>query len=354
MNALPHIAAAPAARVSVGELTAGQSAHWDAFVRAAHGGSFFHLAGWSRVIARAFGHGSHFLLARRGDELAGVLPLVHLKSRLFGNALISMPFCAHAGVLAEDDEAREALIDEACALARRLRVDYLELRHRSAVTDWPTKSELYFNFDKPVSADHDANLKAVPKKQRAMIRKGIEAGLVSEIDAGIERFFDAYSTSVRNLGTPVFGRSYFRCLREEFGEDCEVLTAVHQGAPVASVMSFYFRDTVMPYYGGGGRGAREVKANDFMYWELMRRAVDRGYRVFDYGRSKRGTGSFDFKKHWGFEPQPLHYQYYLLRGRSMPDVSPANPKYRLFIGVWKRLPLAVTRIAGPLVARSLG
>jgi len=119
-------------------------------------------------------------------------------------------------------------------------------------------------------------------------------------------------------------------------------------------MSFYFRDEVLPYYGGGTELAREVAGNDFMYWEVMRRACERGLRVFDYGRSKRGTGSFDFKKNWGFEPQPLHYEYRLVRGKRVPEHNPLNPRYRLLIKLWQRLPLALANRIGPHIVKNLG
>jgi len=186
------------------------------------------------------------------------------------------------------------------------------------------------------------------------VRKGIDAGLIGEIDPNVSRFYDAYSESVHNLGTPVFARRYFEILREVFGDDCEILTITQNGRLVASVMSFYFRDEVLPYYGGGTALAREVKGNDFMYWELMRRSAERGVRVFDYGRSKRDTGSYSFKKNWGFEPEPLHYEYVLVKASRVPDVNPLNPKYQRFINIWKRLPLGVTRVIGPHLVKNLG
>jgi FemAB-related protein (PEP-CTERM system-associated) len=187
-----------------------------------------------------------------------------------------------------------------------------------------------------------------------MVRKGIKSGLVAEIDPGTERFFHAYSDSVHRLGTPVFARKYFDILREVFPSQSEVLTVTRRGDVIASVLSFYFRDEVLPYYGGGTRLARDVAGNDFMYWEVMRRACERGVRLFDYGRSKRGTGAFDFKRNWGFEPTPLHYQYRLIRGQSVPDHNPLNPKYRMLIAVWKRLPLGLANFLGPFVVRGIG
>jgi FemAB-related protein (PEP-CTERM system-associated) len=169
-----------------------------------------------------------------------------------------------------------------------------------------------------------------------------------------KRFFSAYSDSVHRLGTPVFSPRYFEILRDVFPNDSEIITITKDGQLVASVLSFFFRDEVLPYYGGGTRLARDVAGNDFMYWEVMRRACERGLKTFDYGRSKRGTGAFDFKKNWGFEPQPLHYQYRLVKGSAVPDHNPLNPKYRLFIAMWQRLPLALANTIGPYVVKSLG
>ena len=346
-------AAAPDA-VQVRELEPADFPRWDDFVSSCPGASFFHRAGWKSVIERAFGHRASFLYAEAGGRIEGVLPLAEVSSILFGHALVSLPFCVYGGVAAGSERARRALDVAAVGLAEELRVDHLE--YRSLVSRHPQweHSDLYVTFRKAIDPDVDKNLQEIPRKQRAMVRKGIKAGLKSELDHGVERFFAAYSQSVHRLGTPVFSNRYFQILREVFGPDCEVLTVTVQGGLVASVMSFYFRDEVLPYYGGGTEQAREVAGNDFMYWELMRRACERGLRVYDFGRSKRGTGSFDFKKNWGFEPQPLQYEYRLVKGKRIPEVNPLNPKYRLAIKVWQRLPLSIANRIGPLIARNLG
>jgi FemAB-related protein (PEP-CTERM system-associated) len=187
-----------------------------------------------------------------------------------------------------------------------------------------------------------------------MVRKGIKAGLRSDLDDSIERFFDAYAVSLRNLGTPVFPKKLFATLRDVFGEDCEILTVTKDDRVISSVLSFFFRDEVLPYYGGGTAEARALKGNDFMYWEVMRRACERGVRVFDYGRSKQGTGSYSFKKNWGFEPEPLFYKYRLVKSREIPNVNPLNPKYQLFVRLWKYLPLSLSKVVGPAISRNLG
>jgi len=210
-------------------------------------------------------------------------------------------------------------------------------------------------FRKQILPEVEANMLAIPRKQRAMVRKGIKAGLRSELDPGVDRFFALYADNVHRHGTPALPKRYFQALQRVFKDDCEVLTVVEpSGRTVSSVLSFYFRDEVLPYYAGDLPEARESAGNDFKYWELMRRACERGYRVFDYGRSKRGTGSFDFKKNWGFEPTPLHYEHRLFHGQEIPQNNPSNPKYKAFIALWRRLPLPLANALGPYIVRNLG
>ena len=340
--------------IQIKVLESGQRERWDDFVYRHPQATFFHRAGWSEVIERAFGHQTHFLYAELEDRIIGICPLGHVKSRLFGDALISTPFCVYGGVVSDSDESRTALARAAVELARNLCVDYIEMRNREPREPlWHTR-KIYVTFRKAIEANPEKNLLNIPRKQRAMVRKGIAAGLRGDIDRDTSRFFNAYAESVRNLGTPVFPRRYFAILKEVFGDDCEILSVTKSGQLVASVMTFYFRDEVLPYYGGGTAAARELKGNDFMYWDLMRRAAERGYRIFDYGRSKQGSGSFSFKKNWGFEAEPLFYECLPIRARKVPDINPANPKYSMFIRLWRHLPLAVSKWIGPLIAKDLG
>ena len=328
---------------------------WDDYVQRTGAATFFHRAGWKTVLERAFGHRTQFLLAREGDVIVGILPLAQVKSALFGDSLASLPFCVYGGIVADHEAAAEALRSAACGLADSLKVGALELRNREPTrTGWPVK-DLYYTFRKAIDPDEEVNLKAIPNRQRAMVRKGINEGLASEWSPSTDRLYRVYSESVRNLGTPVFSAKYLRILQEVFGADCSVLMITHEGRDIAGVMSFYFRDEVIPYYGGSTSEARDVKGvNHFMYWELMRYSCQQGYRLFDFGRSKSGTGPFSFKKNFGFEPTPLPYEYYLATSDTMPDVSPMNPRYRLMINAWSKLPLPVANLIGPYLARSLG
>ena len=340
-------------RLELGDAAA--ASRWDAFVRACPEATFCHLSGWGRALEGVFGHETHFLQATQAGRVTGVLPLAFVKSRLFGNSLTSLPFCVYGGVAADDAASAQALEDAAEALARRLDVPHLELRHTARRhPDWP-EQDLYVTFRKAITADDEANMNAIPRKQRAMVRKGIKNGLASTVDDTVDRFFALYAGNVHRHGTPALPRRWFQALQREFGRDCEVLTVTSpEGHPLSSVVTFYFRDEVLPYYAGDDEAARGLAANDFKYWELMRRAAARGCTLFDYGRSKRGTGPFDFKRNWGFEPQPLHYEYRLYKRDTVPQNNPSNAKYRLMIEGWRRLPLPVANWLGPFIVKSLG
>jgi FemAB-related protein (PEP-CTERM system-associated) len=341
--------------VRVEPLDGGSGADWDRFVATAPGATFFHRAGWRTVIERSFGHRCHFLQARRDGRISGVLPLVNVSSRLFGNRLISGAYGMYGGPVASDPASLDALSRAAEQLAADLEVGYVEYRlRRPSGRPWARNSALYATFRRPLVPDHDANLRAVPRKRRAMIRKALSCGLRSELDRDVDRFYSVYARNVRNHGTPVYPLPYFRTLLEVFGSDCEVLTVIRDGQPLASVLSYYFGDEVLPYYSGVVEPGRRCAAGDLMYWELMRRACERGARVFDFGRSKVRTGAFAYKRNWGFEPEYLHHEYLLLRRTRMPDLSPLNRKYALLIAFWRRLPLFAANALGPLVSRGLG
>jgi FemAB-related protein (PEP-CTERM system-associated) len=341
--------------ITVRTFRPGDEQRWDEFVLARAAGTFFHLSAWKRVIERAFGHRTYYLIAERGPAVTGVLPLTHVKSRLFGSSLISNAFSVHGGPIAEDADSLGKLEAEAVRLMEVIPVPVLELRNFSASrADWPSRGNLYVSFRRSLDPSVENNMKSIPRKQRAMIRKGILNKLKSEVDDGVERLHRIYAESVHNLGTPVFSKSYFRILREEFATRSDIVTVTCDGQPVASVLNFYFRDEVLPYYGGGVRAARALAANDFMYWEVMRRACERGCRIFDFGRSKINTGSYAFKRNWGFEPTPLVSQFRLSGETPMPNLNPLNPKLAMFIAVWKRLPLAVATRLGPSIVRGIG
>lgn len=319
----------------------------------------FHRPAWMRAVQRACGHRAHYLAATEDDEVVGVLPLHDVRSALFGRALVSTAFAVGGGILARTGDTERALADAAWALAEELGSPSLELRAGALPSDgaWHIENEVYAGFVRALATDDEAELAAIPRKQRAEVRRSLGFGLECEVGAGTrdrQAHYAVYSESVRNLGTPVFPRALFAAVLDAFGDDADILTVRHDGRPVASVLSLYHRGTVMPYWGGGTKEARGLRANDFMYFALMRHARMRGCSQFDFGRSKAGTGAFAFKKNWGFAPRPLSYAVRTADGTAPRSINPLDPKYKFKIALWQRMPLAIANRIGPVIARGLG
>ena len=327
---------------------------WDQFVKSSPYGTFFHLTGWKRVVEATFGYKALYLYARREKVIKGVLPLFFVNNAVFGKSLISVPFGVYGGILGNDSQVEESLLDQAKELAESLKVRHLELRnHRSNVFPLPVK-ELYVTFQGEIYSDLDKNLAAIPRKQRRMIRQASKHDLTVRVSSEyLKEFYHIYAHSVRNLGTPVFPFRYFDTIQKEFGKDCKILSVWHNGKMVAGVMTFFYNNAVLPYYGGALKTYLYLSVNDFMYWELMRYGAENGYTLFDFGRSRIGAGSYNFKRHWGFEPKPLPYQYYLPSPGDLPNTNPSNPKYKMLISVWKKLPLPITKTLGPHLIKYL-
>lgn len=322
----------------------------EAFVRAHLAATPFHLPQWSRAIEAGTGQRGHLLVAERGGAVAGLVPLTEIRSRLFGTALVSAGFGVDGGILANDPEAAQKLADAAVELAQRLGSPSVEMRGGALPTGWHRAGGVYAGFVRDLPSDDEAILKAIPRKQRAEVRRALGFGLEVAIGRDPAPHYRAYSESVRNLGTPVFPRALFEAVLEQFGEEADILTVSRSEKPLAGVLSLYFNGTVYPYWGGGTHAARAARANELMYYELMRHAAARGCTRFDFGRSKLGTGAFAFKKNWGFDPQPLTYAHW----GTAREINPLSPKYRLQIATWQRLPLWLANRIGPPIARGLG
>ena len=330
-------------------------ADWAAYVLVHPNGSPFHDLAWRDAVVGVLGYDAPYLIARREGQVVGILPLIHLKTRLFGNAMVSTAFSVGGGILADDDDAAGALADEAVRIAKARRADCVELRSETArFASWPTKSKTYAGHVARIDPDPETRLAAIPRKKRADVRKGIKAGFTVDTDTTVDVFHDLYARNLHALGTPILPKKWYAALKEQFGDSCEISSVVVQGKPVVGLMSFFYKDTIYPYYVGALPEARRLHAFDYVYWSLMQRAAERGYKRFDFGRSKIGTGAADYKKHWGFEGVPLAYQFHLVGESKMPDVNPNNPKYARFVKAWKKLPFGVTKLVGPYLARQLG
>ena len=331
------------------------AAEWDRFVASRPDSTFFHLSGWRDVIKRSFGHATPYLISRdSGGALDAVMPLMEINSRLFGHFLIGNGFTVGGGPLAATPSGLQSVLDEAAAIGRDRKVGYIELRDCGAAgPGWQARSDLYAGFEAPIAPDEADNLKQIPRKQRAVVRKALDQGFTISIERSIQPFFDLYARTLRDHGTPILPRRFYENLLTVFGENCEILTVSKDGVPTSSVMSFFCRDKVLPYYTGSLVEARRSGANDMMYWALMRRAVERGATIFDFGRSKVGTGPYSFKSNWGFTPRPITTQYLLLERDTLPNLNPTNPRYAKIIAAWQHLPIPVANAISPFISRSL-
>ncbi len=337
-------------------LTSQDVSKWDDYVRDSSSATFFHLTGWKRVIEKTFKHKSFYIFVEGDGRIQGVLPLFLVKSRLFGTSLVSVPFVVYGGICADNSESEAMLLEESKKIAQELEVDYLELRELNSENNYDkfVGQDLYVTFQSEISSDVEENMKSIPRKQRRMVRQGIKYCQRSEIGRNrLKEFYHIYSHSVRNLGTPVFPLRLFQNIMEEFSEECQILSVICQEKIVAVVMTFFYKNVVMPYYGGALKEYFKYSVNDFMYWELMRHGCENGYKTFDFGRSKKGVGSYSFKKHWGMTPRDLNYQYYLVKKKELPNLNPTNPKYEIFINLWKKLPLPVANIIGPRIVKNI-
>ena len=327
------------------------------FVDQSADASAFHRLEWLHAVERACGHTAHVLLAESGGAIAALLPLHAVHSPLFGRALVSTGFAVDGGVIGDPAHVG-ALAEAATGLAARLSCPSVELRGGPLpqAPGWHTRTDSHAGFVAPLAADDDAQLSAIPRKQRAEVRKGLANTMTVRVGRdAMDRamHYAVYAESVRNLGTPVFPRALFDAVLDAFGDDADILTVLHADEPVASVLNLYHRGAVMPYWGGGVFAARALRANDVMYYRLMCHARTRGCDRFDFGRSKVDTGAYHFKRNWGFAPQPLAYANWTADGMAPRDINPLSPKYRARIALWQKLPLAIANRIGPLIANGL-
>lgn len=325
----------------------------DAFVCAHPDGQIFQRPQWLHAVAAGCGQGGFYLVAHDASgRLTGIVPVTEMRSPLFGRALVSSGFGVGGGILADGPTA-EVLAGELWGAAKAGNFNSVELRGGAMPgLDWDVQEGAHANFARDLAGDDDTELLAIPRKQRAEVRKAV--GFALEVQVGRTRqdrdaHYAIYAASVRNLGTPVFPRRLFDAVLDRF-DDADIMTIRKDGVALASVLSLRHRGTIMPYWGGGTADARTWRANDALYWELMRHARATGCRRFDFGRSKVGSGAFAFKKNWGFVPEPMRYW---TRGVAR-AVSPNDAKYRRKIELWKKLPLPVANLLGPIISRGLG
>ncbi|WP_414714354.1 FemAB family XrtA/PEP-CTERM system-associated protein [Sphingobium sp.] len=331
----------------------------EAFVAGRTDATPFHRPAWVCAVARGTGQEALFLVARGvGGDIRGLLPVNIIHSPIFGRALVSSGFAVDGGIVADEPAVVRQLADAVVALADRWSCDTIELRGGLASgSDWTVRSGAYLNFTRPLAADDEAELLAIPRKHRAEVRKALEHDytvIVGTDEAMRLAHYALYRRSVHNLGTPVFPRGLFDQVLDAFGTEIDILQIAHEGTVLSSVIALYHRGACMPYWQGADLNARKARSNEALYFNLMRRARERGCHTFDFGRSKVGTGTAAYKKNWGFEAEPLDYFVHAAPGHAARDINPMSPQYQRKVELWKKLPAALVDRIGPWIARGLG
>lgn len=328
---------------------------WDEFVLRQPESRAPHLGGWKDVIEKTFGHTCYYLVAREGRTWRGVLPLVHMRSHIFGTFLISVPYLNYGGILAETEAARLALYQHACALAGKLKVQYLELRHLARqLSEAPTKQhKVSMLLDLPV--DGEALWNGFKAKLRSQIRKPQKEGLNARFGQHdeLDNFYKVFAENMRDLGTPVYAQKFFAQILATFPQNAHICTIFHEQEPVAAGFVFGFREVLEIPWASALRRFNTLAPNMLLYWSVLEFAVQQGFRQFDFGRCSPNEGTYKFKEQWGAKPAALYWQYWLANGRPLPDISPNNPKYQLAIQLWQKMPLGLTRLLGPPIVKNI-
>lgn len=327
----------------------------DEFVRSAAAGKIYHLPAIQQVITDTFGHESIYLQASEAGEICGVLPLIHMKNRLFGNFLISVPFFNYGGVCSANTTARQELLEKAIAMTRTRRASHLELRHVERLYEkLPGKShKVAMILDLPENSE--LLWKSFKSKLRSQIRKPEKEGLTIRIgqDELLYDYYAIFSANMRDLGTPVYSVKLFANMLRHFPENAWIV-AVYKGSDaVAAGFVLGFGDTMEIPWASSLRQYNRLAGNMLMYWHALKLAIDQGYTKFDFGRSTPNEGTYKFKAQWGAEPLPLNWEYWLADGGELPDISPNNAKYQAAIKIWQKIPLSVTKVIGPAIVKNI-
>lgn len=310
---------------------------------------------WLKVLREGFGHAPYAIEAVRNGTTVGYLPLAYVRSFLFGRFLVSLPYLNTGGVMADDKEIQTAIVDRAVELGKKLRVRHVEFRHETKfdhpMLNGSRSNKVHMRMQLP---DFPGPLwDSFPAKVRNQVRKGEKSGLTTHwgtLDL-LPDFYNVFSANMRDLGTPVYGRKFFHSILRHFGNDAELCVLRHEGAAVSGALLIHGKGITEVPSASTLRSANKLSANMLMYWNLLERAVNRGQRVFDFGRATKDGNTYKFKRQWGAEESPAVWQY-ALEGEPA-DLRTDNPRYSRAIRLWQRLPLPVTRIIGPSIVRGI-
>ena len=356
IDAEGRAAAAGISNTRIGPASKADRGAWNAYVDSSPHSEIYHQYDWRDIFESAFRNDTHYLLARDADgSVCGLLPLVHLNSRLFGSFLVSVPCFNYCGILAESNHVAALLAHAAADLAQKIGADHVELRHRDQVElDRPFRDDkVSMQLELPDNVNDLWG--SLSSKLRAQIRRPQKEGAVC-IDGGIELidgFYEVFSRNMRDLGTPVFPKALFCQMCERFPDSSRLFVVMLGEKPVAAGITLGHREMLEIPSASSLREFNRYSVNMLLYWSVLKHGIERDYKCFDFGRSSRASGTYRFKKQWGAQPKPLHWHYCLSNDRELPRLNPDNPKYHLATRIWRRLPLPVANFFGPRIVRHL-
>jgi FemAB-related protein (PEP-CTERM system-associated) len=328
----------------------------DNYVLQRESASLYHLYSWKSIIENCFGNKALYLISRNREGcINGVLPFVHIKSVLFGNYFVSMPYFNYGGVLGDDAETKERLISEAIEIARKLKGTHIEFRQNELLENGMRYKASKVSMRIALPKEPEDLWKAIPSKLRSQIRRPEKEGMQTRI-GGIDEldgFYDVFSRNMRDLGTPVYPKAFFRHILKNFPDTSWIGSVYYDSVPVASGFMIGFKETMEIPWASSLKKYNKLSPNMLLYWSCLKFSVERGYRSFDFGRSTPGGGTYHFKEQWGAKPFPLYWYYWMKDDVDIPELNPSNPKYKTAIAVWRRLPLAIANRIGPYIVKKL-
>jgi FemAB-related protein (PEP-CTERM system-associated) len=333
-----------------------QESNWDRFVESADDATSYHRFGWNTVITKSFGHRPHYLAAiDEQGEWQGVLPLVHMHSKLFGSFMISVPFVNYGGLLVRTEEAARLLLARAQELRRSLGAAHIELRHVGHGLDGLPTEQHKVTMILELATDEESQWKLFDAKLRNQIRKAQKSRLIPVVGhlELLEGFYEVFARNMRDLGTPVYTKEFFRNILQRFQDTTKIFAVYHGATMIAAGIGSWFRQTLEIPWASSFKEYKALCPNNMLYWEAIRFAIARGINKFDFGRSTPHEGTYNFKKQWGAMPVQLYWQYLIDRDKEIPHLNPSNPKYRSAINIWQKLPVPVTKLLGPLIVRNI-
>lgn len=343
-------------KIKISSLDTHKEYLWDEYVRTKQDSTIYHLSAWRKLIETIFGHDTYYLYAHNQESVVvGVLPLVRQKSLIFGDFAVSLPFFNYGGVLAETDEIEQLLMNQACNIGKEIGVSHIEFRDSKHRNDgWQVRRDkVAMILDLPETEDE--MWKTLGSKRRSQIKRPLRES-IEIIEGGLELvddFYYVFTRGMRDLGTPVYPRKLFKEIIKLFPDECFIVVIKHKGIPVAAGFLIGYNNKLEIPWAATLNTVKSIGVGMLLYWEIIKRAISKHYRNFDFGRSSVNSGTYKFKKQWGAVEKQLYWHYWLSPGTSMPKLSPDNAKYKMAIQVWKRLPLTITNAIGPSIVKYL-